>query len=138
MFYPMFALVLLTFLVMLVNVTWRIRAVKKRQVSAKYFRVFEGEGVPEYIKAGTRHYANLFELPVLFYAACITTMVLQAQQSPVLQGLAWAFVAFRVVHAFIHMTYNNVLHRMLSFMGGMGVVMIMWTVLAVHYASRTL
>lgn len=134
----MLALVLLTFTVALINFIWRVRAVRTRQVSIKYFRVFDGVDAPEYIKAGARHYSNLFELPVLFYTACITAMVLQQQQSIILLILAWVFVAFRVIHAFIHMTYNNVVHRMLSFWGGALTVFVMWIVLAAHYVSRGL
>jgi len=138
MLYPMFALVLLTFVVLLVNFIWRVRAVRTRQVSVKYFRVFEGVDAPEYLKAGARHYANLFELPVLFYVACLTAMQLQQQQSAILLTLAWAFVVFRVIHAVIHMSYNNVIHRMTAFWGGVLAVLAMWTVLALHYASRSL
>lgn len=138
MFYPMFALVLLTFVVLAINFFWRVRAVRTRQVSIKYFRVFEGVDAPEYLKAGARHYANLFELPVLFYVACLTAMLLQQQQSLILLILAWAFVIFRVIHALIHMSYNNVLHRMLAFWGGVLSVLGMWIVLAMHYLSRGL
>lgn len=138
MFYPMFAMVLLTFIVLLINFIWRVRAVRGRQVSIKYFRVFDGVDAPEHIKAGARHYANCFELPVLFYVACLVAMLLQQQQSVILITLAWAFVAFRVVHAVIHMTYNNVLHRMTAFWGGVLVLLGMWIVLLLHYASRSL
>jgi len=138
MLYPMFALVLVTYAVLLINFIWRVRAVRTRQVSIKYFRVFEGVDAPENIKAGTRHYANLFEFPVLFYVACLTAMLLQQQQSAILLIFAWAFVVFRVIHAVIHMSYNNVLHRMLAFWGGVLAVLGMWTVLVVHYASRSM
>jgi hypothetical protein len=138
MFYPMFALVLLTFAVLLTNFIWRMRALRSRQISVRYFRVFEGAQVPEHLQAGARHFINLFELPVLFYVACLTAMLLQQQQSVVLLTLAWAFVLFRAIHTLIHMTYNNVLHRMLAFMAGALTLLAMWIVLAVHYASRSL
>lgn len=135
MLYPMFALVLITLVVLLINFIWRVRAVRSRQVSIKYFRVFDGVEAPEYLKAGARHYANLFELPVLFYVAALAAMVLRLE-SPVLIGLAWAFVFSRVVHTLIHMSYNNVLHRMLAFWGGVLTVAAMWLILmAQHSAS---
>jgi hypothetical protein len=138
MFYPMFAMVLLTFVVLLINFIWRVRAVRSRQVSIKYFRVFDGVEAPEYIKAGARHYANLFELPVLFYVACLVTMLFQQQQSVILLILAWIFVISRVIHAVIHMSYNNVVHRMAAFWGGVLALFGMWIVLLLHYASRSL
>ena len=135
MFYPMCALVLVTFTVLLINFIWRVHAVRARQVSIKYFRVFEGVEAPEHIKAGARHYANLFELPVLFYVAGLVALVRQ-MESALLINLGWAFVLFRLIHAMIHMSYNNVVHRMLAFWGGALVVLAMWLTLIVQSSSQ--
>lgn len=134
MIYPMFAMTLLIFVVALINFTWRVSSVKNKQVRARYFKVFDSDGaeIPTHIIAGSKNYANLFELPVLFYAVSVLVLVLNLQQ-PIFLVLAWLFVLSRIVHSFIHLTYNHVLHRMLAFQVGMLTVMLMWIMLVVKY-----
>lgn len=128
MLYPMFALVIFTYSMLLLNLFWRVQAVRQKQVPIKYFRTFDEGDAPAHIKAGTRHYANLFELPVLFYCVGLAAMALNVQ-STLLITLGWIFVACRVVHAAIHMSYNNVIHRALAFWFGSIIVLAMWVVL---------
>ena len=73
--YPMMALVLLTFGVAVVLFRARLRAVREGHTPVAYFRVFHGSAEPEFLAKPTRHYANLFEVPTLFYAACLAAMV---------------------------------------------------------------
>lgn len=135
MLYPMFALVVVTYVVLSINLMWRIRAVKTKAVSIKYFRVFDGDNIPEKIKAGSNHYSNLLEMPVLFYVVCILEMLLQQVTTPIVV-LAWLYVALRIVHAVIHMGYNNVFHRMLAFWGSSTILLIMWLMLLLQFATR--
>ena len=75
------------------------------------------------------NFRNLFELPVLFYLA----MVVAAQNAQVnwlMLGLAWTFVALRVLHSFIHCTYNKVIHRFYAYFFGGVVLWSLWAVLA--------
>jgi len=60
--------------------------------------------------AASDNFSNQFELPVLFYAA-VAIAVSLLMTDLLLVTLAWAFVGLRVIHAFIHLTYNDVLHR---------------------------
>ena len=114
MFYPMFLMVLLTFIVGLITMKSRILSVKSGAVSAKYFKLMEGQEVPEIITKTTRNFNNMFEVPVLFYAGCLLYISLGVES---LIGLifAWCFVLMRYIHAYIHLTYNHLIHRMLSF-----------------------
>jgi len=41
-------------------------------------------------------------------------------------ALAWAYVALRVVHSLIHITYNHVLHRFLAFASSNFVLLALW------------
>ena len=50
----------------------------------------------------------------LFYTAILLTLILMVQDS-ILVTLAWAYVASRYVHSFIHVTYNRVMHRFSAF-----------------------
>lgn len=136
MFYPMFAMVILTFLVAFYLLGLRVVAVRQRKVSIGYFRLNTGANEPPpHILAAARHYSNLFELPLLFYVTCLLAMVM-GYQSALLVACAWVFVASRVVHAVIHLSYNNVLHRLLAFLTGAVCILIMWINLAAHYAAR--
>lgn len=71
------------------------------------------------------NFRNLFEVPVLFYA--LGAVALATHQTPnwLVVG-AWAFVVLRVVHSFIHCTYNKVMHRLGAFLAGFGLLLALW------------
>ena len=60
------------------------------------------------------NFRNLFEVPVLFYLLCVA-LVLNGGSTPGFVTAAWAYVALRVVHSLIHVTYNRVTHRFLVY-----------------------
>ncbi len=41
-------------------------------------------------------------------------------------ALAWAYVARRALHSLIHLTYNNVFHRLAAFAAGNVVLLVIW------------
>jgi hypothetical protein len=130
MIYPMFAVVLITAVVGLITIYLRFTSVTSGKVSIKYFRTMSGAAeLPEAMAKASRHFDNMFEVPTLFYAACLTAM-LTSHTGSAMQTLAWIFVGARALHAFIHITYNNVLHRMISFVTGFATVVAMWFLLA--------
>jgi hypothetical protein len=61
------------------------------------------------------NYKNLFEAPVLFYALCAIAISTGYLPDWLIIG-AWAFVALRYLHSFIHCTYNKVMHRFATFL----------------------
>ena len=71
------------------------------------------------------NFRNLFEVPVLFYA--LGAVALATQQTPgwLVVG-AWAFVGLRVVHSFIHCTYNKVVHRLAAFLLSFMLLVALW------------
>jgi hypothetical protein len=75
------------------------------------------------------NFRNLFELPVLFYAAVIVAAN-TAQVTALTLGLAWSFAVLRIVHSAIHCTYNRVMHRFSTYMSGALVLWALWIVLA--------
>ena len=75
------------------------------------------------------NFRNLFELPVLFYLALVVAAQ-NAQVNWLTLGLAWTFVALRVLHSFIHCTYNKVYHRFYAYFFGGVVLWSLWAVLA--------
>ena len=81
-------------------------------------------------------FANQFELPVLFYVLTILAYVTH-KAGIVFVVLAWAFVIFRLLHAFVHVTSNNVHVRGLLF-GMSGVVLaVMWLIYIVEVLTGT-
>ena len=130
MIYPMFAVVMITAVVGLITVYLRVMSVKTGKVSIKYFRTMSGPSeLPETMAKVSRHFDNMFEVPTIFYAACLTAMF-TSHTGTLMQTLAWIFVGARAAHAYIHITYNNILHRMFSFITGFAVVIVMWVLLA--------
>ena len=77
--------------------------------------------------------ANQFELPVLFYACCVLLYMTEADNL-VAVVLAWIFVASRYLHAFIHVTSNNLRYRSPLFACGYVVLGAMWMWLAAWMA----
>lgn len=131
MFYPMLAMVFLIFTVGFFTAYVRISGVAKGKVKARYFKLMSGEEVPEIITKTTRQFNNMFEMPMLFFIACMLYIVLGLQNTIAIV-LAWVFVITRCVQAYIHITYNNPLHRMLAFNTGSLSVLILWIILALN------
>ena len=77
------------------------------------------------------NFRNLFELPVLFYLALVVA-ALAGLATPLVLGLAWAYVALRVVHSVIHCTYNRVRHRFYAFAASTLVLCVLWIALAIR------
>lgn len=50
-------------------------------------------------------------------------------ESTLLVMLAWAYVAARVVHTMIHLTYNRVYHRLTAFLTSQAVLIVMWVLI---------
>lgn len=122
---PMAALVFWTLIVLTLIPIIRARAAFNGRVHVKDFRYGESASVPGDVSLPNRDYMNLLELPVLFYAACLVLLATN-RVDPLMISLAWTFVAARVVHSLIHLTTNNVIHRLLAFACGVIIVLAMW------------
>ena len=133
--YPMFALVVLTFIVGFSTGICRFISAKNGDVDPKYFKLLSGYAPPDYIVKLGRNFSNLFEVPVLFYTLGIIVLALEINNQLML-GLAWAFVILRVIHSIIHITYNNPIHRFLAFLLSSSIVLIMWVQLIIIVSER--
>ncbi|MFT5721505.1 MAG: hypothetical protein ACI9W6_001821 [Motiliproteus sp.] len=123
--YPMFALVVLTFVVGFSLGIARFASVIKGDVDRRYFKLLSGYSVPDNLIKLSRNFSNLLEVPVLFYLLCVVVLALDVQNK-LMFVLAWLFVALRIVHSVIHITYNNPIHRFLAFLMSSSLVLIMW------------
>lgn len=125
MFLPMFAMFVLIFIVGIVTARARFGHVREKKINPKYFLLMQGEDVPEAILKTGRSFSNQFEIPVLFFVASLT-YIATGTESMVGLVAAWVFVLFRAIHAYIHLTSNNLIRRMQTFWLGFMCVLVMW------------
>jgi hypothetical protein len=131
----MVALAALTFGVLLLIPFARFRAAARGQVTARDFRYGESANVPGEVSLPKRNLMNLLELPVLFYVACLAFYVTNMADATAV-SLAWAYVALRAVHSVIHLTYNNVFHRLTAYAASNVVLVVLWVRWAVAIAGK--
>ena len=130
-FLPALAMVALTVVVTVRMFFERLRQVRTDRIP---FREIPSGSQMATRFADTRaadNYRNLFELPVLFYLALVVA-AFAGLGTPLVLGLAWTYVALRVVHSWIHCTYNRVKHRFYAFAASTFVLCALWIVLAIH------
>jgi hypothetical protein len=135
--YPMFALAAWTTIVLLLIPVVRIRAALRREVRPNDFRFGESAAVPGQVSLPNRNYMNLLELPMLFYVVCLILFV-TAGATRLAVAIAWAYVALRIVHSLIHLTYNRVMHRLTAFALSSTVLTLLWVLAALHLAANPL
>ena len=100
------------------------------------FAYGESGPLPEALILANRNYMNLLELPMLFYVVCVLTYITSVQ-STWLVTLAWAYVVLRVLHSFVHLTYNHVLHRFALFATSNVILTLQWLLLGTALISHT-
>ena len=124
-FYPMGALALLTFLVLTLIPIRRFRAGFAGRIVPADFKFGESKNVPSDVSIPNRAYMNLLELPMLFYVLCLMLFV-SGRVDAMFLNLAWSYVALRAIHSLIHVTYNNVYHRLIIFSLSNLVLIVTW------------
>lgn len=131
-FLPTFVLVLLTFGVMIRMLMSRIAEMKANKIHPQAIATSAALAARMQDSRASDNFRNLFETPVLFYAA-----MLFAQSTPqsgqILLGLAWLYVALRVVHSLIQCSYNKVMQRFYVFFASIWVLLAIWIMLAIGF-----
>lgn len=122
---PVFALVGLTFAVLLLIPYKRFKAGRIGRVTIDDFKFGESSNVPTDVTIPNRNLMNLLEMPVLFYVACLTVYVTKNIDA-VLLLLAWLYFALRVAHSIVHLTYNRVFHRLSLYAASNVILAIIW------------
>ena len=133
--YPIIALAMLTFIVLLLIPYQRFRALKLKQVVVGDFKLGESKNVPDGVSIPNRNYMNLLELPILFYVVCLTMFVTHTA-TPAAVALAWGYVASRAAHSLVHLTYNNVLHRLVAFVVSNLFLLTLWVLLIISFQLK--
>jgi len=122
---PLPALVLLTVVVAVVMFRRRVGEMRARRVHPQAVATAAQMAVRLDDTGPADNFRNLFETPMLFVAALLTVYAAALTSLPYV-ALAWAYVAFRVVHSAIHCTYNNVRHRFYAFFASLAVLWVIW------------
>jgi hypothetical protein len=123
--YPMYLMVLLTAYISIRLGQERVKAIQQDGLTPGYFYYNKGGKPPRYLLRTEQHYVNLFELPVLFYAAILTAYTADAVDWISL-SLAWLFVVSRYLHAYIHVQLNKLMPRRRIFMLGAVILIGLW------------
>ena len=122
-FWPVLAQMALTFAIYGVMSFRRMGSIRDGKAKAADFRIPNVE--PEASATVARNLINQFELPVLFYAACMMLFVLGAAgQFAVL--VAWLFALSRMAHAYVHVTSNRLRFRRPLFMASFVFTLALW------------
>jgi hypothetical protein len=127
---PVFAHVLLVFALLALTGSRRRAALIRGEVKMKDIAL-DNAGWPEPLRKLANSYDNQFQLPVLFYGVMAFYLVTGLADSRAVV-LAWAFVATRYMHSWIHATTNYVPHRFLAFSAGVVMLLGLWVWLFVR------
>ena len=131
--YPVLAQVLLTLVLMLTMGRARVAAVRRGEVRVS--DVALGERLwPTRVQQLSINLHNQFETPVLFYVLCGLAMFAGATNG-VTVVLAWAYVATRLVHSYIHTTSNRIGQRFRVFAVGVVILSVLWLVVVLRIAA---
>ena len=132
---PALAMALLTFAVWLRLFFTRIPEMKRRRIHPQSIALSAQAAAAFQDTRAADNFPNLFELPVLFYAALLCAAALGMQSLPFLV-LAWLFVVLRALHSAIQCTYNKVMHRYRAYAAGGWVLWAMWALIGWHVLAR--
>ena len=133
--YPVFALIALTVVLHSMMAFARVRALKSGEVKVDDIVL----GQPNWTARATQianSYHSQHELPVLFYVL-VAFILITSKADYVFVLLAWAFVALRLVHAFIHTTSNNINQRFPAYAAGLFILVVMWVLFGVRIVTGT-
>jgi len=129
-FFPVIALVFLTFIVAVLMGYKRVKAAKNKEINVHYFRLNSGYDCPAKLTQISQNYDNLLALPNLFYLGCIISFITN-QVDFILLSLAWAFVISLYIHSYIHIGSNRLKYRYPIFFFSVIVLIIFWIILSV-------
>ncbi len=130
-FWPAVALALLTFVVWIRMFFVRVGEMRRLRIHPQAVAT-SSQAAQRFVDTRVAdNFRNLFELPVLFYAALGIAFAIGAVDLPALV-LAWLFVALRVLHSLIQCSYNRVMHRFRAYAAGGFVLWALWGWLVWH------
>ena len=130
MLLPLLAQVLLTFTVWFYLFARRIPEIMRGGIDPQALQDRnEAHRILTESAPASNNLKNLFEMPILFYAGILLSLVLMVQDT-LLVILAWGFVILRIAHSVIQCSYNDVNHRFAVYAISCLFLLFMWIRLA--------
>src|SRR4051794_33231187 len=127
---PLFLEVILTFLLWGWMAGARRQAFTSRAVHPRDIALGQQNWPPKVAQV-SNSFRNQFELPVLFYVLTILSIITR-HADVIFVVLAWVFVLSRIVHAYIHVTSNQVMQRGAVYGIGAIVLIVMWVIFMIR------
>ncbi len=127
--FPTLAMVLLTAIVAGVMFRRRVAAMKSGRIHPQKVALSAQMSTLITDTRASDNFRNLFEMPVLFYVAMLTIFSANIGSLAYLL-LAWAYVAARYLHSFLHCGPNRVMHRFYAFATSCFILLVIWLLIA--------
>ena len=122
---PVLALVAWTLVIWVVMYTRRIPAMQAAKIDPQEAAMKGAlDRLPAPARQAADNYNHLHEQPTIFYALSLAIAV-AGIADPLFVGLAWAYVASRVLHSIVQVTANRVVVRFAVFAAGSIILMVM-------------
>ena len=135
MFWPMLAMATLTAIAWALMGLRRQSALRGKEMQLGDFSGHHEVPMTPAVSVSTRHFANHFEIPVLFHVVCAAHLALAAA-SWLSVGLAWGFVLLRALHMREHLGRNRVMTRFNLYFAATWLMWLLWLHLAVWILLR--
>lgn len=112
---PILALVCWTLIIWIWMYATRIPAMQKARIHPQS-AIHPGSlsVLPKDVRVVADNYNHLHEQPTIFYALAIYTHLVGGGDALTI-GLAWTYVALRVVHSFMQIVLQRVMYRFIAF-----------------------
>jgi len=123
--YPIAMQLVLIAIVAFLTVMMRRKGAFAGDIKVSRFKTMNLEGIDEKYVTPGNSYNNQFQMPMLFIIFVLFALQLE-QVDTFFICASWAFVALRYAHAYIHLTYNNVIHRLMCFGSGVLILFVCW------------
>jgi hypothetical protein len=127
---PLFVEVTLTFALGIWTFGLHVSALRSKRVRPSEVALREPNWPPRVLQVGNA-YHNQLELPLLFYVLTILAWITR-HADLLFVLLAWVFVVLRVLHAYVHVTSNDLRQRGPLFFAGAIVLAVMWVIFMVR------
>lgn len=122
---PMLALMGLSLSVLILAARRRVAEIRRRRIPLHTLARAQDTAQAFEDTAAMDNFNNLMQMPVLFYALCLTLSLLEGA-GPLSLTLAWLYVALRGIHSAIQLGSNRVLRRFQVWMASNGVLLLLW------------
>jgi hypothetical protein len=131
-FWPVLLQAALTFAIYGLMSARRMESIRDGKAKTADFRIPTVE--PEPSATVARSLINQFELPVLFYTACMVLFVLGAAGQLAVFA-AWLFALSRIAHAYVHVTSNRLRLRRPLFISGFVSAFALWALIGARLVA---